>query len=355
MQSTSTIWGGVVPLDMAASIEEAILARSRQAKLRRPFVILESGSRGALPRSPVIDRLEAGGLAASPHEVGDHHGIDVLAECIAAFHFEACDGVVGIGGAGVIDLAKSVAALAGENRTPSAIARSDAPIDPARAVPAVAVARDLLGVAALGGAHLLLDEAGVPILLRDPALRPRSAVFLAEPSPTEPGDRLMVAALLIDAAASHPAEREEILRILDSLLVDPGGAPHASLDEEVGWVQFALTAAGILERSPGPARVLALLGATAADIPFGDLLVTLLRNGPMNGCAGLERSAEWIHSRWKPRASTALELLGTVPLEALARADTVALPIDVTPWLNHFGVSVPQTRRRGGRRARTGE
>ncbi|MDF1791191.1 MAG: iron-containing alcohol dehydrogenase, partial [Thalassobaculaceae bacterium] len=255
---------------------------------------------------------------------GDHAGgasVGDVAEGVGAYHFDQCDAVVGVGTGAIVDLATLVAFMSGQRHPLTDLAAVSANIDPRGVAPSFAVATDLTGVAALGGASLILDDRGCPFLLRDAALRPAAAAYC--PAPGVGGlveGREIVAALAIDAGDGGAA---------DSLMATTAGDASS----------LALDIAGLLERRLGPARVLAVYGMIAGGIPQPATLACLIATSGV----GADVAAALDPSR------TARPLLDALSLDALAHIDRTTLPVDISGMLVMLGRDIPAPRRRGGR------
>lgn len=323
------MWGGVVPLCTGTTAREVVRSWAAARRLRRLLICLETSVSGApdpgAPGGPggvddLVRELETDGLAIFPVAVRQGGSLSAVAEVVGAFHFDLCDGIVGVGGGPVIETAKLAALMVGQRRSLSELAAMPEAVDPVSVAPCLAVATDLEAVAALGCASVVLDEGGCPFLLRSAALRPGAAAYC----PIGSGDdgRAMAAALAFEAG-------------------EEGRAIAADLMGEANGVEPSLRAAGLLERHIGPARVLAAYASETGGIPKAVTLAALL---------GLYRSdgtADAIASALDPSGSghAALEDL---PLEGLARIDRSTLPVDISPVLVMLGRNIPARRRRGG-------
>ncbi len=346
-----TIWGGVVPLHIGTEVEEPVLAWAKASRVRRPFLVLDPGARLPSGRSvgDLVHSLEASGLAAFAFEVPEYGSLDAVGQGLGQLHFEASDGVVAVGGARAIDLAKTIAFMSAQTHPPAAIAADPTLINRSVPMPSAAIAVDLAGVAALGGAVFLADDAGTPFFLRDEALRPSVAALVpARPALTEL-DRRLVASLLIDAGQAFPEQGESILVLVETLLAGTGEAPHAEVAEA------ALTAAGVLERCPGPGRAVATFAAAAGGGSFRDVMLDVAMSVIPGRSPELSGLAERLAARSKGDGSTLRTALGSVPLDTLTRVTLASHVLDLGTWLAALGFSLPATRRRGGRRARLGE
>lgn len=341
MTATSTLWGGVVALQRG---DPATLASGWAARngLRRLLLIADSGPEagGESGCHALADALERAGVAVFAFEAPAGATVAAVGEGVGAYHFDACDGLLALGGAAAVDLSKVVAMMAGQRHPIPALAEDPSLIDARASAPLLALATSLDGVAACGGSALLLDDGGTPLLLRDVALRPGSAAYC--PTAVDPArSAAVVAALLLDAAATSPDEAAETRRIVDVLVTTDGA--EATL-------AAALQAAGVLERWLGPARVLAAMAEVVAGLPPADALSALL--GP--ACAGVPELEDVVAAVVSALAADPVAggmAVEHMALDGLALAQLGTLPVDLAPLLRALGREIPAHRRRGGRAA----
>lgn len=319
------IWGGVVPLRAGAGAREAIRIWAGSRGLRRLLLVrttprpMSDGEAGS-DEGDLVRGLEAEGLAVFPFEFSTGVCVSTVAEAVGAFHFDGCEGIVAIGGSAGIELAKLAALMVGQRRPLTELAGDTAAIEPDAVAPCIAVATDLDGVAALGGAVVVLDDRGCPFLLRDAALRPGAAAYC----PAGADGSALVAALALDAGGEARAAAEE-------LMVGTGDT-----------VGVALRMAAVLERQIGPGRVLSTYGEVVAGIPRAVFLAGVLETltpDPLRTAiiAALDPSGAG-------RAA-----LGSLQLDGLAHLDPSTLPVDISRTLTMLGREIPARRRRGGR------
>lgn len=310
------IWGGVVALRVGLSAADAIRAWAGPRAARRLLLVHEAGARP----DTLIPVLERAGLAVFPFEHPGGPSVASVAEGVAAYHFDQCDAVVALGGGAVVELGTLAAFMAGQRHPLPDLAADAGAIDPRGCAPCLAVATELSGLAALGGACVLIDDRGCPFLMRDPHLRADAAAWC----PGDSDGRAFVAALARDAGDATLAEH----------LI--AASPEAA-------AECALAVAGLLERSIGPARVFAALGEVAAELPPGPTLAALLQRpgGPDDILSFLSRSLD--------PEGTGRAALDALPLDGLAHLDPATLPVDISPVLVMLGRDIPARRRRGGR------
>lgn len=315
---TDVIWGGVVPVLTGLPAGAAAIGWAKARGIRRLLLVHEAAAAADVP----IPDLERAGLAAFPFEHPGGPSVASVAEAVAAYHFDQCDGVVGLGGRSAVERATLTAFMAGQRRPLPDLANGSALADPRGGAPCLAIATDLCGLAALGGARVLIDDRGCPFLMRDPLLRPGAAAW----SPLPGGDDgpAFVAGLAFDAGDAAMAER----------LTTAGPERRPAI---------ALEIAGLLERSLGPARVFAALGEVAAELPPEAVLAAIVASG-----AGPEPLLSFLSQTLDPQGE-GREALDRLPLDGLAHLDPATLPVDISPVLVMLGRNIPARRRRGGR------
>jgi|GEM_PF-6937968 len=334
-ESARTLWGGVVPVRAGVSGEDAARAWAQRRGVRRLQVIWPTDMADAPTARILVAALEAAGIAVFPFEHGlsQHAGgssAAAIAEAVAAFHFDRCEAIVGVGAA--VDLAKAASLMVAQRRPLMDLAAEPDRIDPRATAPCLILAPDLATVAACGGSVVLIEDRGCPVLLRDGLLRPDAVVYCPG---TRDDSAAVVAALAHDAGGPMP----EIADLAVALLGQEEDARRRS----------AVDAAGLLERQVGPARVLAAYCAVIGDVPPARTLAAL---GPRE----VKPASVWpaIADRLGYDPTAALDALMAVPLEGLALIDPRALPVDLTPALAVLGRDVPSRGRRGGRRRTEG-
>lgn len=312
------IWGGVVALQLGLSAGEAIRAWAVPRGLRRLLLVHGSGVRP----DALIPVLEGAGLAVFAFEHPGGPSVAAVAEAVAAYHFDQCDAVVACGGGAAVDLGTLAAFMAGQRRPLPDLAAEPALVDPRGVATCLAVTTDVTGVAALGGARLLIDDRGCPFLIRDPLLRPGAAAWC--PAPEGDDGRTVAAALALDAGDAESAER--------LIAAPPDAVP-----------EVALAIAGVLEQCLGPGRVFAALGEVAAELSPGPTLGAVLA-----GVGGAGSSLSILSHRLDS-AGMGRAVLDSLPLDGLAHLDPATLPVDISPVLVMLGRDIPARRRRGGR------
>lgn len=312
------IWGGVVSLQVGLAAKEAVCSWAVPRGVRRLLLVHDAGG---LPEA-LGPLLEAAGLAVFAFEHPGGPSVAAVAEAVAAYHFDQCDAVVAIGGRSAVELATLAAFMAGQHHPLPDLAADPAAIDPRGVASCLAIATDLSGVSAFGGARVLIDDRGCPFLIRDPQLRPGAAAWC--PLPGGDDRRPIVAALAIDAGNTELAER--------LIAADP---------ETVAEV--ALTIASSLERNLGPGRVFAAFAEVAGNLPAGPTLAAVLR-----GTDGADSILSFLSGALDSEG-TGRAALGSLPLDGLAHLDTATLPVDISGVLVMLGRDIPARRRRGGR------
>lgn len=315
---TGVIWGGVVALRTGLSAAQAIRSWALPRGYRRLLLVYESGSRA----DDLVPALEAAGLAVFPFEHPGGASVASVAEAVAAYHFDQCEAVAALGGGAAVELGTLTGFMAGQHQPLPDLAAAPDRVDPRGVGPCLAVATDPSGVAALGGARILIDDRGCPFQMRDALLRPGAAAWCPEPG--RDAARAVAAALAIDAGGAALAQR----------LID---APTETLPET------ALDVAALLERSLGPARVFAALGEVAAELPPEPTLAAILQ--ALGGPQGI---LSFLSEKLDPEGGGRAALDG-LPLDGLAHLDPATLPVDISPVLVMLGRDIPARRRRGGR------
>ncbi|WP_028792593.1 iron-containing alcohol dehydrogenase [Thalassobaculum salexigens] len=312
------IWGGVVALQLGHAAGEAVRSWAAPRGLRRLLLVHGPGGR---PEA-LIPHLETAGLAVFAFEHPGGPSVAAVAEAVAAYHFDQCDAMVAIGGGAAVDLATLAAFMAGQRHPLPDLAADPSAVDPRGVASCLAVATDPTGLAALGGARVLIDDRGCPFLIRDPLLRPGAAVWC----PLSGGDglRAPVVALALDAGDAEAAER--------LIAAGPEDVP-----------EIALTVAGLLERRLGPARAFAAFAEVAGELPPGPTLAAVLR-----GVGGPESTLSFLSRALDPDG-TGRAGLDCLPLDGLAHLDPATLPVDISGVLVMLGRDIPARRRRGGR------
>lgn len=344
-----TIWGGVVPLGTGLSARNAIRVWAAGRGLRRLLLVRDAvpGGAGSAAEDIAHDlpiSLEAVGLAVFPFDHAGGASTAAVAEGVGAYHFDQCDAVVGIGGAAAIDMARLIAFMTGQRHPLTELAAAVKAADPGGVAPCLAVAADLSGVASVGAASVLLDDRGCPFLLRDPALRPASAVYCPR---LDADDRAaFVAALVLDAAPG-PTQDATQDSTGESGEARDLAAALMTVGDAVTRATLALRAAGLLERCLGPARVFAVFGEVHGDIPQEATLACLTEGLAVDAPASGTLRTEIADQLDRPRSGRAA--LDALPLDALAHVDPATLPVDISGVLVMLGRDIPAPRRRGGR------
>ncbi|WPZ33628.1 iron-containing alcohol dehydrogenase [Thalassobaculum sp. OXR-137] len=316
------VWGGVVALRTGLQADAAVRAWAVPRSLRRLLLVHDGAGRP----EPLIPLFEAAGLAVFPLAHPGGASVGAVAEAVGAYHFDQCDAVVGLGGDAAVELATLTARMAGQRRPLADLAMEPAALDPLGTAPCMAVATDLSGVAALGGARLLIDDRGCPFLIRDPLLRPDAAAWCPE---LEPDDRRRwVAALSLDAGNSLAAERV--------MSASVAAAPAEALE-----------VAATLERRLGPGRVFAALGEVSGERPPGPTLGAVLMAA--SGAGGTADPLLSLLSKALDPTGDGRAGLDALPLDGLAHLDPATLPVDISGVLVMLGRDIPARRRRGGR------
>jgi hypothetical protein len=120
-------------------------------------------------------------------------------------------------------------------------------------------------------------------------------------------------------------------------------------DTEV--VQAALQAAGMLEATLGPARVLSSVAEVMTGVSPASALAALVPRLAA-GNPELRALADGASARLPAPMDDAA--LATLPLEPLAFVTPEGLPVDMVSALARLGREIPARRRRGGRGRRMG-
>lgn len=340
-----TLWGGVVPLACQVLPQAQIARWAKAWRVRRVLLVCDAASGHA--RDRMVAELEALDLAVFLVDQRGASTVAAIGDGLGAYGFDQCDGVVGLGGARAIDAAKMIAFMTVQRRTPAELAAAPETIDPIGRAPCLAVATDCTGIGALGGGMLLVDDRGCPVFLRDAALRPHAAAYvpdLATPQAEQRG-RAELVALTVDtlmAAGSETGEADPMAVRVARRLLDPS-------DTEV--VQAALQAAGMLEATLGPARVLSSVAEVMTGVSPASALAALVPRLAA-GNPELRALADGASARLPAPMDDAA--LATLPLEPLAFVTPEGLPVDMVSALDRLGREIPARRRRGGRGRRMG-
>lgn len=316
-------WGGVVPVRTGATVDGAVRSWAGRHGLRRVMLIRSRDPNMTASAYDLVAALEAAGLAVFPFDHQAGASTAAVAEGVGAFHFDQCQGVIGVGGASIIELATLVALMSGQRHPLPDLAADREKLAPTLTAPCLAIATDLSGVAAFGGARILMDDRGCPFLLRDMLLRPGEAAYCPSGGEDRPAE---IAALAVDAGAESESGLETVRALMS-------GTPADRLSA-------ACRIAGLLERAIGPARVFAAYAEVAADIPQSRTLAALLDGRGEVATAIAETLGD---------PAPARSTLETLPLDALAFVDPVTLPVDFSGVLAMLGRDIPAPRRRRGR------
>lgn len=349
--SIGMLWGGVVPVRLDAPAVGVVRDWAAAAGVRRLLLVHDrldvSDVPGASASQSLVSALEAAGLAVFPFERPGGPTVVSVGDGVGAYHFDGCDGVAGIGSAGVVDLTKAIAMMSGQRHPLTALAAEPGAaepcgIDPRGVAPSLAIATDLTGIAGLGGSLILLDDQGCPFLLRDRTLCPAAAGYCPGAAGVTALERGLVAAYALDASASDLVEVSGVLPLIDTLVSDTDTAQ---------WAGAAVSVAGLLERRLGPARVLAAYAEVACGVPSGRALAAMLAPACGFQPALTEPVAAAMRLLSAEAASGAAFSVADLPLAALAHLRVEALPTDLLGLVRTLGLEIPAPTRRTGRGA----
>ncbi|NQW08490.1 MAG: iron-containing alcohol dehydrogenase [Alphaproteobacteria bacterium] len=342
-------WGGPAPLDIGQPADEALRTWISQYGLKRPLFVTEGDDRG--PIDPLVYRLEAAGVSVQSFDRAHGANIAVVADAVAQYHFEGCDGLIAVGGWTPTMVAKATALMVGQRVPLSALSETlgadRALVDPTAIPPLAVVADTIDAAAATGGLIHIIDDAAAPMVLRHVGLRPRLMIL----DPERDG-----------GAATHhrtAAAATLVLRAIDGLSTGPWPfditpALQAVLDDPAPWDSVAVLA-GVLEDRIGPAWTLATVAAARAELPATGVFAALMPTAAhvyaldpgLQDRAAVAASMIPLH---RPLPTPLLDVSGLRALAAVARNGAL---VDVRPLLAALNLDMPRgPTRAGGRRGR---
>lgn len=341
------LWGGPVPIEIGRPAEHCLLDWAAAYGSRRPLLMTE-GDDGA-PIDPLLHHLEAAGLAVQPFDRASRVDTATVADAVAQYHFEGCDGLIAAGGWIPAMAAKATALMVGQRvplpRLSETLGADRAPVDPSGIAP-LAVVADSLDAAAVAGDLHIIDEAGSPVLLRHVALRPRLLVV----------DRDRVEAA---NARQREAPATLVLRVIDVLSSQAWPAEltpvlDAILDGHAPW-NVIPKLASVLEGQAGPAWTLAAVAAARANLPVAGLFAAVMPTAAHAAKLdqALQEHVAIAASRIALREPLPSPLIDPTGLRALKAVAHDEAPVDVRPLLTALDLGLPTgPTRAGGRRGR---
>lgn len=325
-----TLWGGPAPVRRSDAMSEIAHCCAALA-IRRPLVVGGPSLTEVAGGLPFLHAIERAGIAVRVFDRARSLDIATVADAVATFHFEACDGVIAVGGGLALEIAKTAALMTGQTRPLASFfedlqepGAADAwrAVDGSGVAPWIAVPATPFAATLCGGATVLVDAFTAPRLLRHPGLRPRLTVVdpaLCARVPPDIWSRSLAAAVVLAACAELGAVdgstgRAEVLARISTL--------PAAAQEACPPIERYLAAALSIRFEVKPVRLLAAFGADATD-----------------------RLAAFGVSE-----ADADTLVGLLPPAARARADAILRAAGPAPG----GAPVPPRRRQGraGRLAR---
>jgi hypothetical protein len=253
-----TIWGGPAVVRRVEVIEE--LARwCEERGITRPLVL------GGRPISeidlllPLIHALEARGLSVRPCDRARSADTLAVGEAVAAYHLDECDGVIAIGGAVAMEVAKATVLMVGQRRpfvefvedqTADANTEAWLSVEESMIPNWVSVPTTPLAAAYSGGATILADDLSRACLVRHPRLRPELVIIDASLSAAIEDEHWWQS----ERAARHvlaecPTSGSELVAQIDC---------EGELDREDLLVSLAACGAGPIEANVGLLRGLSV-------------------------------------------------------------------------------------------------
>ena len=340
------LWGGPAPADIGRPASRAVETWVAQYGLKRPLLVTQGDSRG--PADPLVHQLEAAGTSVQPFDRAHDAHVAVIADAVAQYHFEGCDGLIAVGGWTPVMVAKAAALMVGQRAPLSALSETlgndRSPIDPTTIPPLAAVADTLDAAAAVGGFIHILDEATAPVLLRHCGLRPRLLIL----------DPWRIGGVAAEQQAEAAATL--VLRAIDALSigiwpVDLTPALTAVLDDPDPWDSVAALAS-LLEERVGPAWILAASVAAYAGLSVTGLFAALMPTAAHIAVLDpeLRDRVAVAASRVPLHGPLPVPLLDTPSLRALTAVAYDGAPIDLRPLLSALDLAMPHGPTRGGGR-----
>lgn len=332
-----TIWGGPSVVRRVEVIEE--LARWCEVRgITRPMVL------GGRPISeidillPLIHALEARGLSVRPCDRARSADTLAVGEAVAAYHLDECDGVIALGGAVAMEVAKATVLMVGqrrpfvefvEDRTSDSETEGWLAVDDSTIPHWLAVPTTPLAAAYCAGATVLANDMSRACVVRHPLLRPEHVIIDASLTAAIEDDQWRQS----ERAARHilaecPTHAAETVVRMES---------GTTLDREDLLVYLAACGAGPIEAHVGLLRRVSVAVAVRSGHRLGAGVLAAAQETP----GGL--GALGIHE---------------VEIEALVSALSGADPDTVRHMLMAASPrpggrpAVAAGRRRGGRRGR---
>lgn len=271
-----TIWGGPAVVRRVEVIEE--LARwCEERGIARPMVL------GGRPISeidillPLIHALEARGLSVRPCDRARSADTLAVGEAVAAYHLDECDGVIAIGGAVAMEVAKATVLMVGQRRpfvefvedqTTSSGSEGWLSVEESMIPDWVSVPTTPMAAAYSGGATILADDLSRACLVRHPRLRPDLVIIDASLSAAiEDESWLQSERAARQVLTECPTSAAELMAQIDC---------EGGLDREDLLVYLAACGAGPIEAHVGVLRGLsvALAVRTGRRLSSGILAVS---------------------------------------------------------------------------------
>jgi hypothetical protein len=339
--TASTIWGGPAPVRLGPAAVE-ISRWCAASGILRPLLIGGEPAGRIDHLLPLVHELEGEGVSVRLFDKARSADTTTVAEAVAAFHFEDCDGVIALGGAIVMTVAKAAALMVGQNRPfPDFVEGLDGSwlAIPARSIAAsIAVPTTPLAAAFCGGAALVADDLMRACVVRHPKLRPDFIVIDEALTEAVPADAWEISEMATAVLAADAGCRMADLKPDQSPAWSPGrmlaevAARLSGPVEAAMSVRHRLSVAIAVRKEVSPARALIALGyGQSAGGGGGEL-----------GLAGVD-----VHDAEIPGLARAIP--GIVPEEVTALLQG-ANPL---PGGNADAPTAgPPGRRRGGRRGR---
>jgi hypothetical protein len=283
---------------------------------------------------PLIHALEARGLSVRPCDRARSADTLAVGEAVAAYHLDDCDGVIALGGAVAMEVAKATVLMVGQHR-PFVDFIEDGGADPEaepwltaseQEMPRwIAVPTTPLAAAYCGGATVLADDMSRACCVRHPGLRPERVI--------------------VDASLSTAIDEDvwrQSLRAAYHVMIDAGASAGAAeitaeMDIEDLLVHLAARGAGPIEAHVGVLRRLAVSVAARKGARLSAGLVAAAQE-TSGGLAGLG-----------VREGEIEELVSSLPGTDPERVREMLRSASLAPG---GPAAAPTGRRRGGREGR---
>lgn len=331
--TASTIWGGPAPVRVGPAAAE-ISRWCEAGGILRPLLIGGEPAGRLDLLLPLVHELEGEGVSVRLFDKARSADTTTVAEAVAAFHFEDCDGVIAVGGAVAMTVAKAAALMVGQNRPfPDFVEGLDGSwlAIPADSIaPSIAVPTTPLAAAFCGGVALVADDLMRACVVRHPELRSDFIVIdeaLTETVPADAWEISEMAAAVLAADAGCVMTQGGPAQVLAEVAARISGPVERTMS-----IRHRLSVAIAIRKGVSPARALIALGyRLSADGTGAEL-----------GLAGVD-----VHDAEIPGLAQAIP---DVPPDEVAALLRSANPL---PGGHADAHSTSQPgRRRGGRRGR---